>query len=137
MTVNTTARLLLFVHRMRLRWSYKNVARSLGLRLPVDLSITGYSNATLSAFADPSLTTVDQSFFDMGYAAAMHLVQGAQDGQNEEDNGLHPDILIPTRLLVRQSTTVAAIVLMGHGVLCASLTQKREKPKFNENRFFA
>ena len=114
----------------------QKVAALARLRLPQDLSITGYSNAVLSSFADPSLTTVDQSFLDMGHAAATHLMQCAQDDQNEEGDGLYPDILIPTRLIVRQSTTVSAIVMIGYGVICASSTRKREKPNFNQNRLF-
>ena len=55
----------------------QRVARSLGLQLPEDLSITGYSNAELSSFADPPLTSVDQSFHQMGHAAAMHLIRCA------------------------------------------------------------
>ena len=82
----------------------QRVARSHGLRLPEDLSITGYSNAELSSFADPSLTSVDQSFHQMGHAAAMHLIRCADSSDSEDENGPYPDFLIPTRLVVRSST---------------------------------
>lgn len=95
------------------------IARSLGLRLPDDLSVTGYSNATLSEFADPSLTTVDQSFHEMGRIAASQVIRLAEcgestgslvAGEDAENNGLEPsdvlhEIQIPTRLITRGSTT--------------------------------
>lgn len=78
------------------------VARSLGLRLPADLSVTGYSNAALSAYADPSLTTVDQPFQSLGHAAVMHLIHCAE---NENPGiGSRPERLFPTQLLERGST---------------------------------
>ena len=78
------------------------IARSLGLRLPTDLSVTGYSNAALSAYADPPLTTVDQPFQSLGHAAVMHLIHCAEN----EDPGIspRPEILFPTQLLERGST---------------------------------
>ncbi len=84
--------------------SVLRIARSLGLRLPDELSVTGYSNMALSAFADPPLTTVDQSFRDMGYEAAMHLIGRAEQG---EDVSLsispNPEVLLPTQLIERGS----------------------------------
>ena len=78
------------------------VARSLGLRLPADLSVTGYSNAALSAYADPSLTTVDQPFSALGHAAVMHLIQCAES--EDLSTGPRPERLLPTQLLERGST---------------------------------
>jgi DNA-binding LacI/PurR family transcriptional regulator len=80
------------------------VARSLGLRLPTDLSVTGYSNAELSAFADPPLTTVDQPFQEMGHAAVMHLIQHVESEEVDLSVGPRPEILLPTRLVERGST---------------------------------
>lgn len=85
------------------------VARSLGIRLPDDLSVSGYSNATLSAFADPSLTTVDQSFHAMGHAAAEYLIQCAESSEGMESEIVTPDILLPTQLLVRASTAPCSV----------------------------
>jgi len=83
-------------------------ARSLGLRVPADLSVTGYSNATLSEFADPALTTVDQPFQEMGYAAAAHLIQVATTAETGQAAPTEPEEipekLLPTRLIVRGST---------------------------------
>ena len=86
----------------------QRIARRMGIRLPDELSITGYSNMSLSEAADPSLTTVDQSFYEMGFAASTHLVTLAE--ANEIDNdGIYNDMLIPTRIVVRKSTTSARI----------------------------
>jgi LacI family transcriptional regulator len=84
------------------------VARSLGLRLPDDLSVTGYSNASLSAFADPPLTTVDQSFHEMGCAAVRHLIWCAESEKQGMSVSPHPEILLPTRLLERGSTAAVS-----------------------------
>lgn len=79
------------------------IARARGLRLPDDLSVTGYSNAMLSAFTDPPLTTVDQSFHEMGRAAASQLI-----GVAESEEEVPPrNTLLPTRLIVRSSTAIA------------------------------
>ena len=82
-------------------------ARSLGLQIPGDLSVTGYSNGSLSEFADPPLTTVDQSFYEMGWVAAAQVIGFAERGDAgsntvEAANGW--DIKIPTRLIERGST---------------------------------
>lgn len=80
------------------------VARSLGIRLPDELSVTGYSNMNLSPFSDPPLTTIDQSFQKMGYAAADHLIRRAGNREPDEVRDALPEVRIPTRLLVRAST---------------------------------
>jgi LacI family transcriptional regulator len=85
----------------------QRVARGLGMRLPADLSVTGYSNEALSAYTDPALTTIDQSFQEMGRAAALHLIRGAEATGSVGEDGVSPDILIPTRLIVRGSTATA------------------------------
>ncbi|MBC8101747.1 MAG: LacI family DNA-binding transcriptional regulator [Cytophagales bacterium] len=78
------------------------IARAHGLRLPADLSVTGFTNSTLSAVADPPLTTIEQPFHEMGYAAAMYLVQRAESPETAEP--LLSPLLLPTRLIIREST---------------------------------
>ena len=84
------------------------IARSLGLRLPADLSVTGYSNGSLSEFVDPPLTTVDQAFSEMGRVAALQVIGFAEssnaDNSDADSITLHREIQIPTRLIVRGST---------------------------------
>lgn len=89
------------------------IARSLGLRLPADLSVTGYSNGALSEFVDPPLTTIDQAFHEMGRLAALEVIGCAESSDGESSDGesrkpnemiAHRDIQIPTRLIERGST---------------------------------
>ena len=46
-----------------------DVAQSLGISVPDDLSVIGFDNILESALASPSLTTIDQSIQEMGYEA--------------------------------------------------------------------
>ena len=45
------------------------VAQSIGLSVPEDLSVIGFDNILESALSQPSLTTIDQSIQEMGYEA--------------------------------------------------------------------
>jgi DNA-binding LacI/PurR family transcriptional regulator len=49
-------------------------ARSMGLRVPQDVSVVGYDDSPLVAFTDPPLTTLRQSVQAMGEAAVRALV---------------------------------------------------------------
>lgn len=49
-------------------------ARSMGLRVPRDVSVVGYDDSPLIAFTDPPLTTVRQMVQPMGEAAVRALV---------------------------------------------------------------
>jgi LacI family transcriptional regulator len=76
-----------------------DVARARGLSVPEDLSIVGFDNVPEAALAQPALTTVDQSMFQLGYEAARlltSLVTGASNGRDQ--------VLLPVRLVVRGST---------------------------------
>lgn len=75
------------------------VARELGLAVPGDLSVAGFDNIPESALAEPALTTVDQSMYQLGYEAAnmlKSLVTGEWDGPGQ--------ITLPTSLVIRGST---------------------------------
>lgn len=52
-------------------------ARALGLRIPQDLSVTGFDDLDFAAYADPALTTVRVPAAEMGRQAADHLVAAA------------------------------------------------------------
>ena len=74
------------------------VARSLGLRVPEDLSVIGFDNVPESALGDPPLTTVEQPIRQMGTDAVRLLLELL------EDPSLPPArVILPTRLVVRQS----------------------------------
>jgi LacI family transcriptional regulator len=76
-----------------------HVARSLGLRIPEDVSVVGFDNIPESALTEPPLTTIDQSIQEMG-RRAVELLIGLIDGNSEGPQ----QITLPTRLVVRQST---------------------------------
>ena len=75
--------------------------RRRGIRIPEDLSITGYDNSTFSGHV--GLTTVRQKPYDMAVAAArktIDLIEGRPLAEPHE--------LFPVQLLVRDSTTAPA-----------------------------
>ncbi|HBY93143.1 MAG: LacI family transcriptional regulator [Ardenticatenaceae bacterium] len=68
-----------------------------GVRIPEDLSITGYDGISLVAYADPPLTTFAQPTFELG-RRAMQMLLSLMAGQDGEH------ILLRGELIVRQST---------------------------------
>jgi len=80
------------------------VARSLGLRVPEDLSVVGFDNVPESALSDPPLTTVDQFVQRMGFRAAEMLVELIADPTQAPKH-----VVLPTRLVVRGSTTALGV----------------------------
>jgi DNA-binding LacI/PurR family transcriptional regulator len=76
-------------------------AQSLGLSVPVDLSIVGFDDISIASFATPTLTTVRQPGFAMGQAAAKAFFTRLA-GETPPAS-----TVIPTELVVRQSATHA------------------------------
>jgi LacI family transcriptional regulator len=74
------------------------VARSLGLRVPEDVSVIGFDNVPESALCDPPLTTIDQSIKELG-ARAVRLLLALIDGREVPAS----PVMLPTRLVVRRS----------------------------------
>ncbi len=75
-----------------------NVAHSLGLSVPDDVSVIGFDNIPESALTDPPLTTIDQSIQTMGEEAVrllVDLLNGVADRPQQ--------ITLPTKLVERQS----------------------------------
>lgn len=73
--------------------------RDAGLRVPADVSITGFDNIPSSSLVDPPLTTVTQPGRDMGRAAAqllLHQIKGTSPP---------PMTNFPTALCVRNSVS--------------------------------
>ena len=79
------------------------VAHSLGLRVPDDLSVVGFDNVPESALNDPPLTTIDQSIQQMGFEAVRLLIAAIDD-----PDGPAVHVTLPTELVVRQSTRALA-----------------------------
>jgi DNA-binding LacI/PurR family transcriptional regulator len=76
------------------------VAESLGLRVPEDLSVVGFDDSPLASSSRPPLTTVHQEVASKGHEAVRALM-----GAMAKDRPAEPArILLPTRLVVREST---------------------------------
>jgi DNA-binding LacI/PurR family transcriptional regulator len=76
------------------------VAHELGLRVPEDLSVTGFDDTELAGYVHPPLTTVRRDAARMGRAAARTLLQLVETG------GADSTELPPPELVVRRSTAV-------------------------------
>ena len=74
-------------------------AQILGLKIPQDLSICGFSNAPLCRTTSPMLTTVEQHGVEMGRRAMLRLLKRL----NGEQRIAQTD-MVPTDLIVRETT---------------------------------
>ncbi len=74
----------------------------LGLTVPRDVSIVGFDDQNMAAFYNPPLTTVNIPRHELGRRAALALIQ-----QLEGRDVAH-EVVLPTRLIVRESTAPPA-----------------------------
>ena len=74
------------------------VAQRAGLRVPEDLSITGFDGSDVGAYIHPSLTTVKTEAQNWGFRAASHLLRVIA-GDTVDDIELEP-----ARLVIRESS---------------------------------
>lgn len=75
-----------------------SLALARGVKVPDDLSITGYDDTEIAAHLQPSLTTVSTDVTEWGRAAATRLLEVI------DEQPLSPAALEPPRLVVRGST---------------------------------
>jgi LacI family transcriptional regulator len=78
--------------------------RSRGLRVPEDVSVVGFDDVDVAAFADPPLTTISQDTRRLGRWAVERLLARIDDGQDGDAAGATALVVIPVRLTVRAST---------------------------------
>jgi DNA-binding LacI/PurR family transcriptional regulator len=74
-------------------------AQILGLNIPNDLSICGFSNAPLCRTTSPMLTTVEQHGVDIGRRAMQRLLKRLTGEQR-----IPKTEMVPTDLIVRETT---------------------------------
>jgi len=73
-----------------------------GLRVPRDVSVTGFDDVLPAAFSVPRLTTIRQPLPYMGELAASTLLESITSGKKYPE-----EILIYPELIVRESTASA------------------------------
>ena len=73
-------------------------ARAMGMRVPRDLSITGFDDTALAAETDPALTTMKVDSAEIGRMAALHLLASME-------GATPPGKTILTPVLVERGTT--------------------------------
>lgn len=78
-------------------------ARALRINVPEQLSVTGFANFDLSAFFDPPLTTIEQSFPEMGRVGVEKMISFLEN-RNNDGPVVQMKTQIPTQLVVRGST---------------------------------
>jgi DNA-binding LacI/PurR family transcriptional regulator len=78
-----------------------SVAHNRGLRVPEDLSVTGFDGTELASHVHPALTTVTTNPLGWGQAAARTLLAVIERGT---PRGIDDVVLDPPRLEIRQST---------------------------------
>jgi DNA-binding LacI/PurR family transcriptional regulator len=74
-----------------------------GLRVPEDIAIAGFDDLRFAAELDPPLTTMRQDIQGIGHEAARSLLRLLDDPEGNPRR-----VLLPTELVVRQSTGIAS-----------------------------
>ncbi|WP_196865354.1 MULTISPECIES: LacI family DNA-binding transcriptional regulator [unclassified Arthrobacter] len=79
------------------------VLRDRGLQVPGDVALLGYDNHSISALANPTLSTITQPMAEMAAKAGAMLLEEI------EAPGTHPDpVIYPAELVVRRSSAPSA-----------------------------
>jgi DNA-binding LacI/PurR family transcriptional regulator len=73
--------------------------KEVGLRIPEDIAIMGFSNNKITSLVDPQLTTVDQPSFEMGRKSAEILIDAIEKRVTEPRT-----MVLGAKLIVRGST---------------------------------
>ena len=77
--------------------------KKVGLDIPKDLSVFGFSNWKISELYEPSLSTVDQPGYEMGRLSAEMLLNHIKE---EKEDHLPKTEVLKTDLIIRESSTL-------------------------------
>jgi LacI family transcriptional regulator len=77
-------------------------ALKIGLKIPEDISVVGFTDGIISKYSSPSITTVSQNGIKMGGKAAKMLIDRLES--EEEDDEHYRTEIIETHLVEREST---------------------------------
>jgi Transcriptional regulators len=75
--------------------------QKLGIRVPDDCAIIGFDNIDLTTMLQPSLTTIEQPCYQMGYQSSELLIESIQFPNKQQKQ-----IILETELIVRESTPI-------------------------------
>jgi LacI family transcriptional regulator len=78
-------------------------AKEVGIRIPEDLRIVGYSNDPRSAIITPSITTIEQFPVNIGRVLVTEVLKRLKNGNGNEVLSPEP-IIVPVELIRRMST---------------------------------
>lgn len=82
--------------------AYKT-AKRMGLRIPEDFSVISVDDLEFTEYLNPALTTIAQPFYEMGKRAAEMMIEMIASKENPEEHGELTQIIMPTKLIVRDS----------------------------------
>lgn len=76
--------------------------KKIGLKIPEDISVIGFTDGIISKYSSPSITTVSQNGIKMGGKAAKMLIERLESEEEEEEH--YKTEVIETHLVLREST---------------------------------
>ena len=74
-------------------------AKELGYKVPSEIGVMGFDNSYLAGLVSPSLSTVNQPNYQMGYKAAELLINYIKNPSEP-----HNEVVLRTELVIREST---------------------------------
>lgn len=77
-------------------------ALKIGLKIPEDIAVIGFTDGIISKYSSPSITTVSQNGIKMGGKAAKMLIERLES-EDEDDEHYRTEV-IETHLVEREST---------------------------------
>jgi len=80
------------------------IANKLGLTVPKDISIIGFTDGIISKYSSPSITTISQNGIKMGNKAAEMLINRLESEEEEAEDEHYNTAVIETHLVEREST---------------------------------
>jgi LacI family transcriptional regulator len=81
--------------------------KELGLNIPDDIAIIGFSNWQFSELIEPQLSTVSQPGFEIGKAAMTQLLE---ELNSNDEKGQHKTIILPAELIIRASSLKSKVL---------------------------
>ncbi|MGJ8667165.1 MAG: LacI family DNA-binding transcriptional regulator [Patiriisocius sp.] len=79
--------------------------KSMGLNLPDDFAVVGFSNEPFTKFMDLTITSVDQSPLEMGKMAARVFIEQVQNNEMK----IEKKVVLDAELIIRQSSVKQAV----------------------------